>query len=202
MADPAKIDTARGVSAVDGTTKAKLERAALELFVEKGIDGVTTREIAAAAGLSEGVIYRHFKSKEDLARQLFMAIHTHLTDMVKSIATSPLELSDQVDELVISYCHTADDDWTLFAYHILHMTRFLPGLPPGQDSPVAQAEAILSNAKSKGQINYDDVRVQTAMVMGVVINAALTKVYGHLDGDLSRHTSSFRRAIMAILKAG
>ena len=31
-----------------------------------GLSGVTTREIARAAGLTEAALYRHFKSKEDL----------------------------------------------------------------------------------------------------------------------------------------
>ncbi len=31
-----------------------------------GLTGVTTREIARAAGLTEAALYRHFKSKEDL----------------------------------------------------------------------------------------------------------------------------------------
>ena len=56
--DPAKNQ--RGVSAKDGTTKAKIERAALQLFAEHGVDGVSTKQIAAAAGISEGAIYRHF----------------------------------------------------------------------------------------------------------------------------------------------
>ena len=50
----------RGVSSVDGTTKARIERAAVILFAEHGVDGVSTKQIAKAAGISEGAIYRHF----------------------------------------------------------------------------------------------------------------------------------------------
>ena len=39
----------RGVTAVDGTAKARIERAALVLFSQNGVDAVSTREIAAAA---------------------------------------------------------------------------------------------------------------------------------------------------------
>jgi len=54
----------RGVSAVDGTNKAKIERAALTLFAEHGVDGVSTKSIAVAAGVSEGLLYRHFTNKK------------------------------------------------------------------------------------------------------------------------------------------
>ena len=36
------------------------------LMRSAGLTGVTTREIARAAGLTEAALYRHFKSKEDL----------------------------------------------------------------------------------------------------------------------------------------
>ena len=45
----------------------KIERAALKLFVEEGIDAATTREIAMSAGVSEGALYRHYSGKDELA---------------------------------------------------------------------------------------------------------------------------------------
>lgn len=39
---------------------------AAELFAQKGFAGTTTRQIAAAAGTSETVLFRHFPTKESL----------------------------------------------------------------------------------------------------------------------------------------
>ena len=39
---------------------------AIRLFSEKGFKGTTTRELAAAVGVSEPVIYQHFAAKKDL----------------------------------------------------------------------------------------------------------------------------------------
>lgn len=41
-------------------------RSAIHLFAEKGFRGATTRELAAAAGVTEPVLYRHFRTKRDL----------------------------------------------------------------------------------------------------------------------------------------
>jgi AcrR family transcriptional regulator len=41
-------------------------QAAIRLFSEKGFRGTTTRELAAAVGVSEPVIYQHFAAKKDL----------------------------------------------------------------------------------------------------------------------------------------
>jgi AcrR family transcriptional regulator len=39
--------------------------------VEKGVAETTVRDIAGAAGVAEGTLYRHFAGKDDLAWELF-----------------------------------------------------------------------------------------------------------------------------------
>ena len=39
---------------------------AMKLFSQRGFRGTTTKEIAAAAGVSEAMVFRHFATKEDL----------------------------------------------------------------------------------------------------------------------------------------
>lgn len=54
----------------EGTAKGKIEErilaAAADLFSHRGYSGVSTREIAVAAGLNEVTIYRHYPRKRDL----------------------------------------------------------------------------------------------------------------------------------------
>jgi len=51
----------------------QLIEAAMDLFSRKGFAGTTTKEIAAAAGVSEAIIFRHFATKRDL----YTAISEH-----------------------------------------------------------------------------------------------------------------------------
>ncbi len=46
--------------------RAAIVDAALHLFAEKGFRGTTTRELAARVGVSEPVLYEHFRTKRDL----------------------------------------------------------------------------------------------------------------------------------------
>jgi AcrR family transcriptional regulator len=46
--------------------KKQLLEIAMKLFSDQGFDGTTTREIAEAAGVNEALIFRHFRTKEDL----------------------------------------------------------------------------------------------------------------------------------------
>jgi len=49
-----------------GDRRRQLLDAALDLFSRKGFGGTTTKEIAAAAGVTEAIIFRHFPSKQAL----------------------------------------------------------------------------------------------------------------------------------------
>lgn len=46
--------------------KERLVRVAMQLFAERGFDGVTVRDISSAAGVSVGLINHHFGSKDGL----------------------------------------------------------------------------------------------------------------------------------------
>src|SRR5580765_260332 len=43
-----------------------LLRAAIDCFARRGFSGTKTKDIAAAAGVSEAILFRHFATKEDL----------------------------------------------------------------------------------------------------------------------------------------
>lgn len=51
--------------------KADILHAALELFAQRGFHGTSVPEIARAAGVAAGTIYRHFESKEALVNELY-----------------------------------------------------------------------------------------------------------------------------------
>jgi AcrR family transcriptional regulator len=55
-------------------TRESLMHSAAALMVEVGYDVMTTATVAKRAGVSEGTIYRHFKSKEALAEAVFADI--------------------------------------------------------------------------------------------------------------------------------
>ena len=46
--------------------RAAIIEAAARIFAEKGFRGTTTRELAAAVGVTEPVLYEHFRTKRDL----------------------------------------------------------------------------------------------------------------------------------------
>lgn len=182
------------------SAKRRLEEAAARLFAAKGIDGTTTREIARAAECSEGLIYRYWPSKEALARNLFMAVHRRITAHVRNSSGTGVGIETQARAIVSIYCGLADWQWDRFAFHLLSTSRFLP-TPEGEDNPVAATEDLVRAAMDRGEIPKGDPALVTAMALGVVLQAALHKVYGRIEGRLKPHVPALTRAVVAVLKS-
>ncbi len=177
----------------------KIERAALELFVDGGIDASTTRDIADRAGVSEGALYRHYKGKDELALSLFMETHNRLGKLVAEAARTEGGLSERVRAIVAAYCKLADEDWLLFSFHLVSLHKFLPHDTARPDDPVTITEAIISSLMEAGDIPEGDPALLAAMSLGVVLQAGQNKAYGRLPGPFSAHVDAFTRAILAIL---
>jgi AcrR family transcriptional regulator len=59
---------------------------ALRLFAARGVDAVSVRDIAALSGFTNPALFRHFASKDDLARVLFEACYVQLVEAVEAAA--------------------------------------------------------------------------------------------------------------------
>ena len=189
----------RGVTAVDGTTKARIERAALTLFQEGEMEKATTRAIAARAGISEGALYRHYTSKEEIWEGLFFTIHARLGDLAMAAALSDEHVRGQAAALVNAYARVADDDWQLFCFHLLSLHKFLPREHDLTRDPVVASELIVQKAMDNGQIRKGDPVLVSGMALGVVLQPALHKAYGRLPGKMADYRDTLTQAVIAVL---
>lgn len=179
--------------------KARIERAALDLFVARGVNAATTREIAAAAEVSEGAIYRHFDSKDDLAAAMFLSIHTRLAALVREAARNKGGIAEQTAAIVDAYCATADADFPLFTFHLLYAHRFLP-TPAGVDNPVDAVEDLIAAAIRRREIVRGEPGLIAGMTLGVVLQTALQIHYGRIAGPLSQYADELVIAALAVMR--
>lgn len=184
------------------SAKPRIERAALEVFVDRGVDAATTKLIAARAGVSEGAIYRHWKSKDELALGLFMATHRRLSDLIIAKAEAETGIKAKAAAVVRAYCTVADEDWLLFAFHLLQLHHFLPYYQEDGRDPVTMVEALIKRAMIDTELPPGDPRVIAAMAIGVITQTAQNKAYGRLGADaLSAHAPLMTAAVQAVLSA-
>lgn len=71
-------------------TRKRICEAAIAAFADRGFWRTTTRDIAAAAGISPAAVYVHYKTKEELLHQISRAGHREVLDLVTTaIASEP-----------------------------------------------------------------------------------------------------------------
>lgn len=180
-------------------TKARVERAALTLFVARGVAETTTREIAMAASIAEGTIYRYFPSKEQLALDIFLGHHRALAEALAEAHRPVTGLREKIEAIVRCYCDWADRDWSLFAYHLLTQHLFLALVPDGTPNPVDVVREVIVSAMTAGEIPQRDPDLAAASAIGTVMQPATYKVYGRFEGPLSDHVRFFADAAWAVL---
>ena len=72
------------------STKRALVEAALERFASQGYAGSSLDEIVAAARVTKGALYHHFKGKQDLFEAAFMEVEEQASERIRSaISTIP-----------------------------------------------------------------------------------------------------------------
>jgi len=166
-------------------TKELIGRTALGLFVAKGIDGATIRDIAAAARIAEGTLYRHYPSKDALAWDLFSHNFTAFARELHRIQAGHRSLRAKVDAMVRQCCAFFDQDPILFSYLLLAQHGQLQKVTPDMPNPVEVVREVLAAGMDRGEIPAGDPDVAAAMVLGIVLQVAVFKIYQRLTQTLS-----------------
>jgi len=98
------------------TSKDKVQRAALSLVARDGFAGATTARIAAEAGVAEGSIYRHFKSKDALMLAIYRRIKAEVYMAVMEEYDEAAPLHDRFTHIWrhVFAAYRADPDALLF----------------------------------------------------------------------------------------
>ena len=83
----------RGVGRWEPNARGRLERAALELYLERGYEQTTVTEIAGRAGLTQRTFFRHFADK----CEVLFAGSTWLQELIVSTLTSAPDSAAPID---------------------------------------------------------------------------------------------------------
>lgn len=143
--------------------------AALICFARNGYDATRVRDIAEAASMSEGALYRHFTSKEELAREL------HLQAM--SVFSEELLAASVADTAGVSLRRMAARVLTLyreqpasFVYALLQAPpAAVASMPEDRDLPIDIIATVVEQARAQGSGRAGDARVLASCFLGCLV---------------------------------
>ncbi len=121
-------------------SRRRLQKAAFDLFEERGYDQTTAAEIAARAGVTERTFFRHFPDKKEV---LFAGEAAFRATLTAAVAAAPSAASP-LEALLFGFRAVAAD---LEAYRPYSATRrkVVAGAPALRERELAKAAAMIDD---------------------------------------------------------
>ncbi|WP_274654631.1 TetR/AcrR family transcriptional regulator [Paenibacillus humicola] len=103
----------------------QIKQAALRLFARRGFSGTKTSLIAEEAGISEGLIYRYFSSKDELFTELVEELMDEAGKAIQSIQLLPGTPYEQISALTRDML----DENNKYAFMFIQQARQSENIP-------------------------------------------------------------------------
>jgi AcrR family transcriptional regulator len=181
------------------STRERIDRAALGLFVEKGVAETSIRDIAQRAGIADGALYRHYRSKDELVWQLFSSRYLAFAETLDGLQLGQPTAKRKLDAMVRGFCAFFDRDWELFAFLLIVQHGQLAKLPDGTRTPVDVVRDVVAAAMERQEIPPRDPDLATAMIIGAVLQVATFHIYRRLKAPLGDHAGEIAAACWRLL---
>lgn len=182
------------------TKKEDLINAALALFMRKGIHATTTRDIALRAGISEGTIYRHFESKEELAR----IVYEQNLDALWRFLRRDLRNTNGAEEMLRAYIRG------FFAFARKYQRRYsfviaahqteLKKVSRRNMKPLRMLVKILRIGQNENCFRAMNPHLAAAMLIGTVVQTIFYMKSGQIPVNYQRVVDETTEACLRIVK--
>lgn len=192
--------------------QSRIVRAAIEMFAEKGYAASSTSEIAQRAGVAEGTIFRHYKTKKDLllaiaTPALGRLIAPFVIREFRDVLKNQYESYDQFLRALIENRIAFVRQYRSLIKIIIQELPFHPDLQAMFRTAVlpqvvARVEPILNKFKAEGKL----LDLPNLTILRLTVSALGGYVVGHLLGESGQSDrwddEAEREATIAFLMRG
>lgn len=174
--------------------RARIVQAALELLAERGYEGMSLQLVADRVGLHKSTLFHHFKSKEELAREVYRGLAERLQKRLEPmLAQDPPTLDALLAALDASVDHfAAEPEAARLLLRLMVTSSHVEGGTSPFSSPPGETDSIdrvlwlvgdwLARARAAGVIRAAPVRHTVLNLMGLVL--FFPGVLHHIPGEL------------------
>ncbi len=154
--------------------QSEIVRVAIHLAAEKGIDSVTTQDMADAMKVSQGAIFKHFPTKDDIWLAVIYWIRNRLMTVVEkaaSEATGPIDAIERMFFAHITFIGKHPSIPRLLFSEMLHkrnskLRELIQGIISGYEEKIA---GLLEAAKVQSLVAHDlDSKNAAVLYIGMI----------------------------------
>jgi len=186
------------VSEGDAPAKRRILMAALALFVRDGLCETSVRDIAKASGFTNPALFKHFRSKDDLARYLFERCYLELEELVAAAIASRATFALKQRAVIEAYLAALDRDADSVLYVQDGLRHFWPQMPDSvrRHSIVGDLRRLLELGRAEGHVTDGiDIELLTTAWIGTLQQFARFRYFG----EFKHPTRALTDALDALL---
>ena len=174
-------------------------KAAAGAFAHKGFSATSMDDVAAEAGITKLIVYRHFESKEDLYESVLERVSTRLAEEFMNVMTSDPTGRGLAVRILLTVAREHPDGFVLLWRHAAREPQFADHAERFRSQAVALARTLLARAGIKGDRRLQ--KWQAELMMSFLVDAVLhwlEEGTPKRDQEMVEHTT---RATIAIVRS-
>jgi TetR/AcrR family transcriptional regulator len=196
----------------DLSTEEKIKAAAKKVFMTKGFDGCSVRDIAKEVGSNVALLNYYFRSKEKLFELIFEGAMSDFLQSMIEVFSSNLTLQEKLEQLIDKEFEffMEHPELPMFILQSLHQNKTDAPMPSHFLEPIAKTGIFeqFEMAKAKGEIRDISIRNMTMLLMSNVhypfMSKKLTEQFHGIDAevfeaDLIKHKAIVKEFIINYL---
>jgi TetR/AcrR family transcriptional regulator, fatty acid metabolism regulator protein len=188
-------------------TRERIIEAATEVFARRGVHGTRVADIAERAGIAYGLVYHHFRNKEEILSAIFAERWAQYVAYLEELARTPAPFRERMRRLIHFWVETYRHDNDLMTVMINEITRSYEFLESHDITAVLVAfdpiERIIVEGRANGEVRADlDARLATYVVLGVAEMVLTGYVIGTLPREDAQAYAHDEEQLLSLLIEG
>lgn len=182
-------------------TKQELMDAAMRLAAKGGVQAATIRAIAHEVGVTEGAIYRHFRTKEELYLAVYARAIEEMVREKQALVTSDRPLREKLFEWVRLTYGSFDRETESFTFVLL-----TPHALGGSDPEITRVQGRLfkemfAQAAARGETRDISPELALTLCSGMMLNVPRKILDRELPPPAMQYADTVADAMHRVLAA-
>lgn len=182
----------------DAPGKALILREGVRLFAQKGLSATSIRDIAAATGLSNPALYKHFKTKDALALDLFeRAYREHLRRLTAATGRHS-EFAPRFRAYLETRLRAHDEAPAVSIFTTDNLAALWPHVSSDlkRSTILTLLRELIQAGRADAAVDPDgDIDLQIALVVGMLDHVTRQLYFGVLKGPAIKHLDGIERIL-------
>lgn len=168
-------------------TRQRILEAATEVFARRGFHGARVADIAESAGVAYGLVYHHFRNKEDILGAIFSDRWSEYVAYIEELGRSPMGFRERIAKLIHFLVDVWQNDPHLMTVMINEISRSYEFLESHDLQRVLVAfdaiQRLVVQGQEGGEVRAD---LDPQLVAHAILGVAEMVLTGYVMGTLHR----------------